>query len=424
MKVIQDTLAVAWKEIQLILKDRGSLAMLFLMPLLIGSVYGSLNLQLAEDGDEPAILLDVLLINEDGDTFGNQIAEALKAIDELRITQMITLQQAEERVALGEVAAAVVIPADFTRKVDSHTPSVIEVIVDPAQPESAGIVTGIMNQVVTEVTIWGEIQYGIRTLLDESGVLSEASEEAQRAVEAQNLGVIMTSLNELRQNPVIVVASEDLEGEATGRSTYRGITTYFAYLFPGLTVMFAFFAVSMSGVSLLNERDSGTLRRLLASPLSRGSIIGGKMLAVMLLVTMQVVVLFGVASLFFGMPLGQSPVALVFLTLALGLVVAAMGLFIAALARTTRQADNIGTILGFVLAGIGGAIAISATPLSRSEGFMGILSKLTPHAHAVEGYYSVMAEDAGLIQILPQLGVLLAMGLGFILIARWRFKFN
>jgi len=419
MKVIRDTLAVAWKEIQLILKDRGSLALLFLLPLLIGSVYGSLNLQLAEDGDEPAILLDVLLVNEDGEAFGNQVADALKAIDELRITQMITMQQAEERVALGEAAAAVVIPDDFTRKVDSHTPSVIEVIVDPAQPESAGIVTGIMNQVVTEVTIWGEIQYGIRTLLDESGMLSDAGEETQRAVEAQNLGVIMTSLNELRQNPAILVTSEDLEGEATD----GGITTYFAYLFPGLTVMFAFFAVSMSGVSLLNERDSGTLRRLLASPLSRGSIIGGKMLAVMLLVIMQVVVLFGVASLFFGMPLGQSPLALIFLTLALGLVVAAMGLFIAALARTTRQADNIGTILGFVLAGIGGAIAISATPLSRSEGFMGILSKLTPHAHAVEGYYSVMAENASLIQIMPHLGVLLAMGIGFVLIARWRFKF-
>ncbi len=420
MKVIRDTLAVTWKEIQLTLKDRGSLALLFLLPLLIGSVYGSLNLQLAEDGDEPAILLDVLLVNEDGEPFGNQVADALKAIDELRITQMITMQQAEERVALGEAAAAVVIPDDFTRKVDSHTPSVIEVIVDPAQPESAGIVTGIMNQVVTEVTIWGEIQYGIRTLLDESGMLSDAGEETQRAVEAQNLGVIMTSLNELRQNPAIVVTSEDMEGEATD----GGITTYFAYLFPGLTVMFAFFAVGISGVSLLNERDSGTLRRLLASPLSRGSIIGGKMLAVMLLVTMQVVVLFGVANLFFGMPLGQSPVALVFLTLALGLVVAAMGLLIAALARTTRQADNIGTILGFVLAGIGGAIAISATPLSRSEGLMGVLSKLTPHAHAVEGYYSVMAENASLTQILPQLGVLLAMGIGFALIARWRFRFS
>jgi ABC-2 type transport system permease protein len=359
-------------------------------------------------------------VNEDRAAFGNLVADALKAVDELRIVHTITVEQAEERVAVGEAAAAVVIPDDFTRKVDSYTPSTVEVIADPALWEGASIVTGIMNQIVTEVTIWGEIQHGIRTLFDESGMLSGASEEAQRAVEAQNLGVIMTSLNELRQNPAIVVVSEDLEGEAIE----GGITTYFAYLFPGLTVMFAFFATGIAAASLLTERDTGTLRRLLASPLSRGDILGGKMLAVMLLVCMQVVVLFGVASLFFGMPLGESPFALVLLTLALALVVAAMGLLIASLARTIRQADNVGRILGFVLAGIGGAIAITGTPLSRTEGFMGVLSKLTPHAHAVEGYYSVMAENASLTQILPQLGVLIAMGLGFVLIARWRFRFN
>ncbi len=230
----------------------------------------------------------------------------------------------------------------------------------------------------------------------------------------------MTSLNGLRQNPAILVASEDLEGEAVESWT----TTFFAYLFPGFAVMFAFFTVGMSGASLLTERDNGTLRRLLAAPLSRSAIVGGKMLAYMLLVCMQVVVLLGVASLVFGMPLGESPAALVLLTIALALVGAAMGMLIASLASTAKQADSVGTILGFVLAGIGGAIAFSATPLSRTEGFMGVLSKLTPHAHAVEGYYRLMAENAGLTQILPQLGALLAMGIGFVLIARWRFRFT
>jgi ABC-2 type transport system permease protein len=420
MDNISDTLAVAWKEIQLIIKDRGSLAILFMLPLLIGSFYGSINLQIEGDGEEPAILLDVLLVNEDDAPFGNQVADALKAIDELDIEEIGSQAQAEERVAIGEGVAAIVIPANFTHKVDSHTPSTIEVIVDPAQPQSASIVTGIMNQVVTEVTIWGEVQFGIRTLLDESGMLADAGEETQRAVEAQNLGVIMTTLNEMRQKPAILVVSEELGGE-----TAEGwVTTYFAYLFPGLTVMFAFFAVGFSGASLLTERDAGTLRRLLAAPLSRSAIIGGKMLAYMLLVCMQVVVLFGVASLFFGMPLGESPLALVLLTLALALVVAAMGMLVASLTKTAGQAENVGRVLGFVLAGIGGAIALTATPLSRTEGFMGVLSKLTPHAHAVEGYYRLMAENAGLTQILPQLSVLLAMGIGFFLIARWRFRFT
>jgi ABC-type multidrug transport system permease subunit len=80
-------------------------------------------------------------------------------------------------------------------------------------------------------------------------------------------------------------------------------------------------------------------------------------------------------------------------------------------------------ILAFVMAGIGGAFPLWP-PIFRAEGFVGILSKFTPHAHALEGYYSVMAENAGFTQILPQLAVLLVMGLVFTLIAIWRFKFE
>jgi len=420
MNAISHTLSVAWKEIQLIAKDRGALAVLFLLPLLFGTLYGSINLQMAGGGDDPGILLNVCVVNQDAGIFGQRVTEALDQIEELRVDTFDTVAEAEGRVAEGAVAAAVIIPGEFTRNIDSYTPTTVEVIVDPAQPESASIVTGIMNQVVAEVMIWGEVQYGIRTILDESGLLVDASAETQRAVEAQNLGVIMTRLNEIRRNPAILLTSEDLEGA----KIEDWITTFFALMFPGITVMFVFFTVGMSGASLLNERETGTLRRLLAAPIPRGAIIAGKMLAYMVLVCLQVAVLFAVASIFFDMPLGESPVALILLTIMLALVATAMGMMIAALSKTPKQADNIGTVLGFVLAGIGGCIAMGSTPLSRLGGVMGVLSKLTPHAHAVEGYYSLMGEGATFVQVLPQMGILLAFGLAFFLVARARFRFQ
>ena len=420
MNAISHTLSVAWKEIQLISKDRGSLAVLFLLPLLFGSLYGSINLKMAGNGDDPAILLDVCLVNEDAGIFGVEVAKALKGIDELQIEISDVVADAEQRVADGEATAAIVIPADFTQKINAYTPTAIEVIVDPAQPESASIVTGILNQVVAEVTIWGEVQYGIRTILDESGVLADASAEVRHGVEAQNMGAIMTRLNEMRRTPAIVVTSEDLEGA----KIEGGITLFFALMFPGITVMFVFFTVGMSGASLLNEREAGTLRRLLAAPIPRGAIIAGKMLAYMLLVCLQVVVLFGVANILFDMPLGKSPVALMLLTLVLALVATALGMLVAALSGTAQQADNIGMVLGFVLAGIGGCIAMTPTPLTRADGFMGVLSNLTPHGHALEGYYRLMAENATFAQVLPEIGILLAMGIVFFLIAKWRFKFE
>jgi ABC-2 type transport system permease protein len=97
---------------------------------------------------------------------------------------------------------------------------------------------------------------------------------------------------------------------------------------------------------------------------------------------------------------------------------------LAAFCKTSKQADSLGTLLGFVLAGLGGAVAVTTTPLWRTPGLMGIIANLTPHAHALEGFYSLMAEKAGVVQILPQVGILLLIAAVFFTVAVRRFKFE
>jgi ABC-2 type transport system permease protein len=419
MKAISDALSIAWKEVLLLSKDRGALATMFLLPLLLGAMMGAANLVSGEE-EEAIILLHVSLVNEDSGAFGTEVTKAIKTIDELDVEVYDTMAEAETSVAEGDAAAAIIIPASFSADINAYTPTSLEVILDPGQPESASIVTGIMKQVVDEVTIWGEVQYGIRSILEESGSLAGASEEQQRAVGAQTLGVIMTALSEMRRTAAIAVVSEDLEGV----EHENWVQVFFALLFPGFAVMFIFLNVSWSSSSLLTEREVGTLRRLMAAPLPRGAIIAGKMLAYTLLACAQVVVLFGVASIGFGMPLGQSPLGLVVHTFAVALVSAALGMMVAALSKSASQAGNAGIILGLILAAIGGCISMSGDPVFRGEGFMGTLAKITPHAHAMDGYYSLMAENATLINILPQMGIVLAFGVIFFLIAVWRFRFE
>jgi ABC-2 type transport system permease protein len=419
MKSINDILAVAGKELRLLFADRGLLAILLLLPILLGSLFAGLNLMLVTEEGDPNILLDVILVNQDSGTFGSEISKSIQAIDQLNVRINNTVEAAEQQVSEGKVAAAIIIPTDFSQKIDSYTPTEIEVIVDPAQAETASIVAGIMNQVAGEVTIWGEIQYGIRTIMGESDLINQASPEELRGIEAQNLGVIMTQLNELRRNPAISVVSEDLEGV----QVQGGIELFITFLFPAFTVMFIFFIVGAESSSLLQEREAGTLRRLLAAPIPRWTVVAGKMLAYGLLVCLQVTILFTLGYLAFDINLGSDPLALVVITILVAFVAVSMGMVVAAFAKTSKQADNVGMILAFVFAGIGGAFP-TWPPMFRSEGLIGTLSKFTPHAHALEGYYSVMAENANLNQILPQLGILLVMGLVFFLIAIWRFRFE
>jgi len=423
MNPISQALTVAWKEIQLLARDRGVLGVFFLLPLLFSSLYGTFNMRMARGGRDAVISLDICLVNQDEGVFGEEIAKALKSINELNVKSFDAAADAEQRVAEGRATAAILIPAGFSANIDAYMPATVQLVVDPAQPESTSIVHGIMDQVVAEVTLWGEVQYGVRAVLDGSGLLAGATAEQQRAVGAQTLGVIMTQLSEMRRTPAIVVASEEREGVDVERTIEGILREFYAFLFPAITVMFIFFIVGSAASSLLAERDTGTLRRLLAGPISRGAIIAGKMLAYVLLVCLQVTVMFGVGSIFFNMPLGRSPVGLGLLTVVVALVATAMGMLVAALAKTPKQAENVGLVLGFVLAGIAGFLGGSG-PAVRSEGFMGLLAKFTPHAHASEAYYRLMAENGTLANILPQIGILLAMGIVFFLIAVWRFKFE
>jgi energy-coupling factor transporter ATP-binding protein EcfA2 len=98
----------------------------------------------------------------------------------------------------------------------------------------------------------------------------------------------------------------------------------------------------------------------------------------------------GTARIAFQMPLGREPLGLVLLTIILGLVASALGMLVASFASSSKQADSVGTILGFVL---GRAIAINQFPLTRSGGPMAIIAQLTPHSHAIEAFYRLMAEQ-------------------------------
>jgi ABC-2 type transport system permease protein len=206
----------------------------------------------------------------------------------------------------------------------------------------------------------------------------------------------------MRQNPVITVDDEAVEG-AEEEEPWNPIT----YYIPSFTVAFAFFLIGQMAETLLREKEEGTFRRLLTSPMSRGSIIGGKMLAYM-----------GYAV--FKMPLGQSPLALVLLTVALALASSSMGMMVGALCGTSKQAERLGQVLGFVLLALGGSIM----PLFRSEGFIGILSRLTPNAWGIEAYMGLLASNWTLAQTLPNVLVLCAFAVVFFAVALWRFRFD
>lgn len=417
---IRKTLAISWKELLVILKDRGLLAVLFILPLLFSTMLSIVNENLAGDDEGGGITLSVSLVNEDDGAYGEQVENVLGQIPQLDITKASSASEVSGQVAKGELMAAIIIPAGFSQQIDDYEPTVVEVIVDPVQQEIASLVAGLVNYAVSPVTVQGELLYGIRSVFDESGVLEGADPTLVQAAEAQTLGVIMTQLQAMQENPFITVNREDMTEEAVGE-----VFNPWNLIVPGFTVMFAFFLTAHIGGTYHKERDVGTFRRLLAAPLGRSTMIGGPMLAYVLIVCLQVAVLFGLSTSIFGMDLAGNIPGLILVTVALGLVVATMGLMIGALTKSGKQADAIGTVLAFVLAMLGGALPIGTPePLYHMGGVLGFVSNLTPQAHATEGYRLLLFGIGTPADVLLQVGILLVFAIIFFIVAMWRLKFE
>lgn len=412
-------LSTAWKELQVIFKDRGLLVIVIGIPMVFSMINGVLNERLGDQGQDVA--LPAAIVNLDDGIYGHQILKILSGISALQLTEVDSYAEAEQYVLDSKGLAAVVIPSGLTQNVNSYRPSQVQVLIDPTQQEIAANITGILREVVSPFTIQGEVSYAIRTLLADAPGYQNLSDAERQAVEAQNIAAQMGQVSKMVSDPWIRLETKTL----TGEDVVLMPKNPFGALVPSFTVWFAFFLVGAMGASLLEEKQKGTVRRLLAAPIPRWAIIAGKMLGYIGLVFMQVMILFGVGNLVFGMPLGHSPLGLLVTTLALGLAVTGFGMMIAALSKTDKQADSIGLILGFALAALGGCIMMgSYVHLYDSGGTVGFISRLVPHAHALMAYDALINQDAGVVDILPQAGILLGYAVVFLLVASWRWKYE
>ena len=119
MNNIRNSLRMARKDLKILFKDRGQLAVIFGLPLLLALVYCGIYASAvgsARPGGEPKLVIKAYVVNEDQGPYGAQVVEVLGNIQVLRLTGSRTADAADEKVAEGKAAAAIIIPADFSSK--------------------------------------------------------------------------------------------------------------------------------------------------------------------------------------------------------------------------------------------------------------------------------------------------------------------
>lgn len=115
-------------------------------------------------------------------------------------------------------------------------------------------------------------------------------------------------------------------------------TGYFAKMLPILMGFFVFFFVFLiSGMALLKERTSGTLDRLLATPVKRSSIVFGYMLSYGVLAVLQTILIVLVTVWMLGIEVVGNMISVIFINLILALVALAFGILLSTFANSEFQ---------------------------------------------------------------------------------------
>jgi ABC-2 type transport system permease protein len=366
---MRQALAIALKDLRLRIRDRSAFIIGLLVPFGLAGIF---SLTLA-NVDEDSFTATYAVVDADGGDVAGGFDALIRSLDFVTVRDAASAAQAERLAENGDVDAAFVIPPGFSAAASAGRGGEIRVITDP-QSDIGGLVARSLAQ--SFASDIDAVQLSVATAIASGASEQDAAPLAERA------------------HAIPAPAALDRN---TTESRALSSKTFFAI---GMAVFFVFFTVEFGVRSLLDEREQGTLARLLVAPLRPSWVVGGKVVAGFLVGTVSLGALVVATSTLLDASWG-APAAVVLMMFA-G-VASAVGVtaLVATLAKTPQQAAGYTSLVTVVLGLFGGTFF----PISQAS-FLSILSLIAPQAWMMRGFQD-LASGGGVADVLPSLAALL-----------------
>lgn len=168
--------------------------------------------------------------------------------------------------------------------------------------------------------------------------------------------------------------------------TWKRVAEGVLQVSPGMLVMFILMFAAYSGEGIVQERINGTLRRLLATPISGWQYLLGRMLGKTTMGLLQFLLLAGYGMFVFKVDWGSAPVLMLLTGLIFTASSAAFGLFLGAVCRTPDQLSAIATISTLAMAALGG----TWWPIEATPNLMQAAGRLLPTGQAMQAFHALI----------------------------------
>jgi len=355
--------SMIWKEFIQMRRDRATLAMMLGIPIIQLLAFGF------------AIRMDVrhlpmAVYDESRTQESRELVQKLQATDNFDVTRHVnSYAEATRLIDRGSVRAAIVIPADYARHLKRGRPTNAQLLVDASDPNTS----------------------------------QNAIAAAQLVGQRKNIEV----LTALSRSPL---RTETPPVEIRVRPLYNPALKSSIFIVPGIIgLILSVTMVIITSMSVVREREQGTLEQLIVTPITRGEIMIGKIAPYVLVGYVQLTAVLTLGHLIFHMPIRGSllvvyAVTFLFITANLGL-----GLFISTLARTQAQSMQ-GSYFFFLPNVLLSGFMFPREGMPHIAREIGLLFPLTYYLQILRG---VVLKGANFLDVLPQTGMLLLLALLF-----------
>ena len=360
------------KEFILIVRDRGTIAMLVVLPIMLLIVFGF------------AISLDpknlpTTIISYDHSPLTRNFISNLQTSGYFKIVDAADISSVKQKLNSGRISFAIIIPANFTRKfIRGENPQLLVEIdgSDPGSSASAlGNVLPILNLAIEQFT--------------QHGLAGPKPNGSNRPV---NL-VIHRLYNESNQSSFNIV--------------------------PGLIgVLLTITMVMLTSTAITSEVESGTMETLLSTPLLPTEIILGKVIPYIVLGYLQLtsVLIFG--KLLIHIPIQGSLLLLYFAAAPFMIANLMVGMIFSTFARTPMQAMQLSTFFQLPSMFLSGYVfSFYGMPMWAQ-----MIGRCLPMTYFIRITRGIMLKGNELKQILPNILPILLIAILLIILTRMIFR--
>jgi len=419
-------------------KDKTAMLLTFLVPAVLIIIFG--NIFGGSSGERGKA--EVIFVNNSDSEIAKLIEDKLDSSSSIKLIKKyrvegtdsivdFTEEKAIEFVKTGKISAAVVLPEDFLS--DTSVAMNIKFYYDPRNEiESSIIQAGIQKTIFSELPqIFPSLlsrqandylgkEKGDKFRTDMAGVVSNYFDIPKDSVlSATNPDVKSSNLlegssdsssesfidNLIKFDSVQLVGKEHKNPQVTR-------------IVGGWAIMFLLFTLSAIATSLFEEKQEGTLKRLLCMPVTRTQILLSKYFFSLLMGIVQLMVLFIFSWAIFDVDIFSNFFNLMIVIIISASAAVSFGMIITSHATSLSQANGIATLLILVMSAVGG----SWFPIFLFPDWLQVVAKFTLTYWSVEAFQQILWRQAELSAVTFNLFILILISIVFNFYAIARFN--